>query len=110
MLDDVDWDQRFKLPRPSWIWSPGLVEGEPVINSETSSGLVGVTAPNLEASSVLSEPFFLNLFQELARDKRGAAVSAVNGYSGDMGLDERPCPSEVKLWAMLTRTRQSMPC
>jgi hypothetical protein len=97
LLDVVDWDQRFKLPSPSRILlSPGLF-GEPVTNLEIGPGIVGVIAPILEVSSVASEPVFSNLFRELARDKRGVALFEVDAYSGSMGLDERPCPSEADL-------------
>lgn len=51
MLEAVDWDQRFKLPRPSRTApvSPGLVGGESALCVDTNLEIDGVDVPNFEA-------------------------------------------------------------
>lgn len=50
-MEAVDWDQRFKLPRPSRTApvSPALVGGESVLCAETNLEIDGVDVPNIEA-------------------------------------------------------------
>lgn len=50
-MEAVDWDQRFKLPRPSRTApvSPGLVGGVSALRVDTDLTIDGVDVPNFEA-------------------------------------------------------------
>lgn len=87
LLEVVDWDHRFKLPRPSLMPSFRWLVDCSVLSPWPK--MVGVWVPDLEVFRVISDPVSVGLSTNEVCERREGILLAVGTMSGEPVLDGR---------------------